>query len=154
MILFVFLYLSCATALLPLLYFSMKAVRALLLARQRKKNGAEAKARILGVSVMNEARRRIPFARLKVEVFARDGEPFTAEAEGFYSHEELRRLRPGALIRVRHLPCAKAPLQVVKASLRGKNNTKLFVNEGGEVIAVKTGPIQSRAARPRRLAFP
>lgn len=152
--LFVFVCLPCATALVPLLYFSIKAVQSLLAARQQKKNSAEAKARILAVRVMNEARRRIPFARLKVEVFTRGGEPFTANAEGFYSHDELSRLRPGALIRVRGLPCAKAPLRVVKDSIRGKNKTKLFVKEGGEVIAVATGPVQSPAAPPRRLAFP
>lgn len=149
---FLFIYLTCATALLPLLYFSAKAIKELFLARQQKKNSAEAKARVLGVRVMNEARRRVPFVRLTVEVFARNGESFVADAEGFYSYEELSCLQPGAVIRVRYGPCAKGPLWIVKDPARTKNETKLFVGEGGEIIAAKTDPVQSRAARPRRLA--
>lgn len=137
-----------STAALPIFYFLAKVARALFLANDAKRNGIERRARIVGVRVLNEVSRRIPFVKLKVEIFGEEG---IADAEGFYSPQELAALKIGTMVWVRCRPWAGAPLQVVKKPVRLQNATRVEKNE--VFISVKTGQVQSRATHRHRLAF-
>ena len=93
------LQLICGTAALPLLYFACKGTQAFFSGRKTRRSGVEARARIVAVRVMNETGRRIPFVKLKVEIFGTaEG---VVEAEGFYPHEEAAALQTGSVVWVR-----------------------------------------------------
>ena len=146
---FLLLCFTCGTALLPLLYVWARAVRALFLTRRWKQRSVEARARILQVQTANGEGRRVPFARLKVEVFGRGGEVFTADAEGFYPPGEIARLRPGAIVCTRYLPSDKTQVRLVKKPVKTEEPAGMFVKNNGEIIAAGTSPAQSPAARPQ-----
>lgn len=119
-----------------------------LVAQKQRRNGVETRACILAVRVLNEPQRRIPFVKLKLAVWG--DEERVVEAEAFYPHHKLARFQCGTLLRVR-LRC-DGKCQIIKSETPSVC-TGMPAKKREGIISVQPGPVQSRAAHRRRLAF-
>src|SRR5829696_6037841 len=109
---------ACAFPLFSIVVLSIKSWRKL---NRLRLQGTKAEARIMRVTILDDAFRYLPFVKMEIEVYAEKS--FLAIAEGFYSSSQLSNLHIGSTIQVVFHPSDDSQVLLMKESLNHTQTT-------------------------------